>query len=275
MEVADVLVSLELDDGAAGVVRDREGHLWLSYSLERVSGTGLDDYQPRHQGLEGDRTLIGGRLPPGAVIAEVVDDAGERHLAAAANEAWIAVLDQPIEGPSAPVCCRDRNGVPVAPPLPADWARSPVLDADEPCPACGGTLWDEVRATDDSRGLSGPTTNHSMEPAPFVDYEGYEPTPFVVCRSCGHEESIGSMMRFESSDDEDPAEVERRVQAMQEQLRREDRDTLGQVDFPIYAAEGWLASLSGSGRRDGGVDQITVSHGARTSPAPHCKSRAR
>jgi hypothetical protein len=117
--------------------------------------------------------------------------------------------------------------------------------------------------------MSGPTTNHSMEPPPFVDYEGYEPTPFVVCRSCGHEESIGSMMRFESSDDEDPAEVERRVQAMQELLRREDRDTLEQVDFPIYAAEGWPASLSGSGRRDGGVDQIRVSQGARTDePGP-------
>jgi hypothetical protein len=76
VDAVEVLVSLKHEDVTVGVVRDRDGRVWLSSSLERVAGTGLSDYRPRQQGLHGDRTLIGGRLAPGAVTPEVIDDAG-------------------------------------------------------------------------------------------------------------------------------------------------------------------------------------------------------
>lgn len=264
VDAVEVLVSLNHGGVTVGVVRDRDNHLWLSSSLERVAGTGLSDYRPRQQGLDGDRTLIGGRLAPGAVSAVVIDDAGRPHPAAAANGAWVAVLEQPLSPPISPVCCRDVNGGPVAPPLPESWTRSAVSDAHEPCPACGDIAWNEVRPTDESRGARGTPDG------------GWEPTPFVVCRRCGHEETIGSMIRIEDQHDQDPAEVERRVQAARQETQRQNREQLMTVDFPIYAAEGWAATLAGLGGSSRGLDrgmdrveQVTIAQaGPADKPGP-------
>jgi hypothetical protein len=135
MATVDVLVSVRTKDGLAGVLRDEDGAMWLSWRIDSLGGPRLDDYRPDHLGLPDDRTLIGGRLPPGAVGAEAVDDAGRRITAAAGQGAWVAVLDQPIQGPRAPAWCWDACGAPVAAELPADWPRTRVADAQEPCPA--------------------------------------------------------------------------------------------------------------------------------------------
>jgi hypothetical protein len=106
----------------------------------------------------------------------------------------------------------DASGLPVAPELPADWLGVRVADANEPCPACGHTTWDEVTAPDDSRGMrSGRVMDRGpMKPPSDDHYAGMEPTPFVVCCACGHEESIG-VMRFASTSDQDAAENQRRL----------------------------------------------------------------
>ena len=54
-----------------------------------------------------------------------------------------------------------------------------MADADEPCPACGERGWDELRPLDESRGTQSTPGG------------GWEPTAIVVCRACGHEESVG------------------------------------------------------------------------------------
>ena len=167
------------------------------------------------------------------------------------------MLEQPIRGPVPAVRCRDAQGRPVAPALSASWARAAVTDTDERCPACGSVCWDEVRPDDESRGSRGTSDG------------GTEPTPIVVCRACGHEESIGSVIRFESREDEDPAEVAKRIRAWEASHRAEQLELLRRVEFPIYAATGWPARLTGHGGSTAGlcgpltrVENVTVSHGA-------------
>jgi hypothetical protein len=243
-----VLVSVEHDGESVGVLRDRVGSAWLSDSTERICGPRLDDFRPELIGLADDRTLIGGLLPPGAISAEVVDDTGERHVAAAANGAYVTVLDQQATGEPWPVCCRDEEGRPVAPRLPASWERTAVLDAEEPCPACGAVGWDEVRPNDESRGSRG---------APGG---GMEPTPLVVCRSCGYEESAGSWITFERRPDADSEGAARARRAFEQAQQERHRALLAEVEFPIYAAEGFSASIAGHGgpsSRMGGIHRVT------------------
>jgi hypothetical protein len=270
MATVDVLVSVQTKDGLAGVLRDEDGAMWLSWRTDSLGGPRLDGYRPHHLSLPDDRTLIGGRLPPGAVGAEAVDDAGRRITAVAGEGAWIAVLDQPIQGPIAPAWCWDASRTPIAPELPADWPRTRVADANEPCPACGRTVWDEVTPTDVSRGMrSIPGTNPPSRPPTDDHYAGMEPTPFVVCCACGHEESIGAMIRFSSTSDEDDAQKKRRAREAQQRIRDDQRQTLATVHFQIFTDQGWPASMSGSGTSDGIVDSVTVQHGTRADqPGP-------
>jgi hypothetical protein len=238
------LVFVEHDGESVGVVRDRAGVAWLSDSTERVCGPRLDDLRPEHVGLADDRMLIGGLLPPGAVSAEVVDDAGERHVAAAANGAYVTVLDQPATGRPCPVCCRDDEGTPVAPGLPASWERTAVLDAEESCPACGAVSWDEVRPNDGSRGSRGALGG------------GMEPTPLVVCRSCGYEESVGSWVIAERRPDADPEAAARARRAFEQAQQERHRALLTEVEFPIYAAEGFSAGIAGHGGPSSGTGNV-------------------
>lgn len=245
MTTVDVLVSVRTNDGVAGVFRDEDGAMWLSWRIDRLGGPRLDGYRPDHVGLPDNRTLMGGRLPQGAVGAEAVDDAGQRITAVAAEGAWIAVLDQPIQGPRAPAWCWDASGTPIAPELPAHWPRTRVPDANEPCPACGRTVWDEVTPTDDSRGMrSIPGADPPRRPPMDDHYAGMEPTPFVVCCACGHEESIGGLMRFSSSSDEDAAENKRRFREAQQRIRDRHRESLTTVQFQIFTDQGWPARMS-------------------------------
>lgn len=252
MEEHDVLVSVAHADGIAAVVRTgADGLLWVTGDHRR-GGSGLQGYRPTIEGLTDDRTVQGGALPPGAVAAEVVDDAGVVHAAAAANGAWVVVLDQPATGDTSPVRFLDPQGETVTPPLPAEWSRAPVADAEESCPACGASSWLEVRPLDDSRG------------ARTTDSGAWEPTPIVVCSVCGHEESIGAFLRFE---DDDPTDDEQqpglRARTLQALVRRQERAAMRRVRFPVYVAAGWTPRLGGwgsSSRRD--THSVTVCHGA-------------
>ncbi len=263
MLVVEVLVSVKTPTGAAGVLLDADGDVWLSAELDRPCGPRLDDYRPDHVGLSDDRTLIGGRLASRAVGAEVVDDAGRRIRAAVAGGAWVAVLDQPILGPRAPAWCWDVKGTPIAPELPGDWPRSRVQDADEACPACGHTVWDQVTATDDSRGMHGGSSRPPSDP----HYAGMEPSPFVVCCACGHEESIGGLTRFVSSSEEEAAENARRYQHALRDMRERQLQTLETVRFPVFADRGSRAVMSGSGSANGVTNSVKVRHGVRADQA--------
>jgi hypothetical protein len=234
-----ILVRLQHADGVAAVVRKRR-KLWLTGDLDRGGGTGLTDYGPAVEGI-GDRTVQGGELPPGAVAAEVVDDAGVRHDAAVANGAWVVVLDQAVRGEDPVVRFADTNGKTIARPLPAKWPRSPVDDAPEPCPACGASEWDEVRPRDDSRG------SRSTD-------GGWEPTPIVVCRACGHEERIGVFYAAEG----DPAGA---AAAWEAEQREQERAAIRGLSIPAYAAHGWPARLGSWGGTDDETDSVTVQHG--------------
>ena len=200
--------------------------------------------------------MIGGLLPGLAVSAEVIDDIGERHAAAAANGAYVAVLDQPMTGKTCPVCCRDEHGSPVAPALPASWPRTPVLDAEERCPACGAVAWDEVHPT---RRVARQSWNEER---------AKEPTPIVVCRACGHEESVGAWFAMKSQGEMDPEELERMRRTAEDTRRRRRRAVLAEVGFPIYAAEGLSTSITGHGGGSSGpgtpirVEEVTITQPA-------------
>jgi hypothetical protein len=248
MEIVDVLVAVEHPTAVGGVVRVADGDVWLTWSVEQVGGPRLDDYRPDHVGLEDERTLLGGRLPAGAVAATVLDDNGDRVPAQVGDGAWAVVLEQPTAGERSPVCFRDRDGAPVAPALPAGWPRTPVTDTEECCPACGALAWDVVVPADASRGSRGA-------------HGGSEPTPVIVCRVCGHEVVMGSIMRTSTPDDEDPAEVRERIRHAEEMRRLSHQMLLSAVTFPVYAAEGIPGRVGGSGSRGDDVTSVRVTHG--------------
>jgi hypothetical protein len=257
----EILVSFSHADGTASVFHDQDG-AWLAGVAE--GGSRLEGYRPAVEGLARDRTVQGGLLPPGAVAAEVIDETGARHRAAAENGAWVIVLDQAMMMDPSPVHYIDARGETVAPPLPAEWPRTPVPDAEEPCPVCGAVAWDQVRALDESRGMqtrdavmiepprSAIGTAPPVEPEP----EAWEPTPFLVCRVCGHEESgdVWYGPRVEAEEKADPEELARSTREARAELRRGQREALERVEFPIYAIEGWPTRLLGWG----GNPRLTV-----------------
>jgi hypothetical protein len=181
---------------------------------------------------------------------------------------WVAILEQPILGPMAPVWCFDATARPVAPELPDDWPRVPVDDADEPCPACGRREWDQVTATDDSRGMRSIRAGRGAvtawgAPNAAVRYRGMEPTPFVVCRACGHEESIGGLARFAGGEAAEEAGQHRRHHQALRDLHESQRESLRTLSFPVFADHGSRAVMCGSGGSEGRLDRVTVRHGGR------------
>ncbi|HEY7077515.1 MAG TPA: hypothetical protein VH418_19190 [Solirubrobacteraceae bacterium] len=235
----EVLVSVPHADGEAAIVRDVRG-VWLA-GRAREPSVMIDDHRPAVEGLEGDRTAHGGRLPPGAAGAEVVDDAERRHAAAAGNGFWVVVLDQPLGGGAAPVRYVDAAGETVAAPLPAG-PRTPVPDAPEPCPACGATGWDELVPDDPS---------------------GRE--PLVVCCTCGHAETSVSYSPLRAGEappwpeEENLPEGEPPLPPLPDFAER-GHWMLAEAGFPIYAVPGRPAEVGGSGRHGDVLDRIEIVH---------------
>lgn len=135
--VREVLVSLP---SGAGVVRLQNGSVVVTEDVDEGSGACVredDRFRPVKVSVGGDRCVVGGLLPPGAVRAEVVDDRGVRVSAAVAEGAYVAVLGQPEDGSNPIVCCRDVAGEVVRRPRAADYPSVRVTDAQGACPACG------------------------------------------------------------------------------------------------------------------------------------------
>lgn len=55
MAELEVLLSVATGDGTAGVLRDEDGAVWLSWRIDGLGGPRLDDYRPSHMGLGDDR----------------------------------------------------------------------------------------------------------------------------------------------------------------------------------------------------------------------------
>jgi hypothetical protein len=268
-QVSTVLVELA---GGEGVVRRGDGVLVVTQDVRVDRGVPLradDIYRPVKTWLPDDRSLVGGILPLGAVSAEVVDDRGERVVAGVGGGAYVAVLEQPNDGHEPVVCCRDATGTVVRRPLPADYPSNPVDDADVPCPACGAIDYEERFATEQWRG---------GRPGPDGTVI---PNPIVICRRCGHEEREGTFFAAAggSEDDEDEAAREARAARAREHARvgrwLSTTMLLRALKFPVYAAEGWPAVISGSGAHGDRLTSVTIGHYDTPDADPYAGDRPR
>jgi hypothetical protein len=246
--VKQVLVSVDHADGAAGVVLEG-GEYWLAGYLDDCAGTRVDASHWAVHGLAGDRTAEGGVLPVGAVGAEALDRAGGRMPAAVGGRACVIVLDEPATGELHPVRFFVQDGQTVIRPLPAPWPRTPIDDVEEPCPACGGTAWDEVRPQDDSYG------------ARSTPDGGWEPTPFYVCRTCGHPEPGGTTVAISFSTAQvDEEEIERQHREQERERQEELGALLTDCAFPVYAVVGLPVTFGGYGSDNNGLSEFTIVH---------------
>lgn len=253
--VRTVLVSLP---SGSGVVRHDDGSIVVTNdAASGGSGTYIradDKFHPVKTWLEEGRSAVGGLLPPGAVSADVVDDRGRQVPPAVAHGAYIALLEQPNDGEEPIVCCRDSAGDPVRRPWAADYPSVRVTDAEEPCPACGATDYDEYTPFEHWRGGQR-SANGTISPHPVVS-----------CRACGHEEREYGFMRSVSEGPEGEDDETRAARMATARARQRHRQwataatTLAGASFPIYGAEGWTGRLGGSGGRDGQCTEVTVKH---------------
>jgi hypothetical protein len=209
----------------------------------------------RLEGIADGRFALAGRLPAGASRAIVVLPSGEKVEAACDGGEFRVVFEMVDAGPP-PVRFEDDAGAIVRPRLPESWAREPVDDATEPCPACGAVEWELVTPGDHSRG------SVQQGDGPL------EPASVVVCRRCGHEEDVGAWTSYAGALDD--AATARYVEAR----RREQRDVVARIDFPAYALAGepdpWeIAGWGSDGRR---TTAVTISHRdvrIESEPAPY------
>lgn len=253
---AEPLVSVELErEGGqrAGIVR-AGASVMLKPRLGAERAIELEDSVPRLAESGFGQMLVAGLLPPGAVTAECVDVLDRRHAARTGGDAWLIQLDRAQLAHVNPVCFRDAERRLVPPPLPNDWERRPVEDADAPCPGCGSTSWDEVVPADGSRGMRG------REGAPL------EPTPIVVCHACGFEHSVGGWAHMMRVGGEDGAEARRKLERIRAQMRERRRQTLARLSFPVYVDAGRRARLSGWSGGDDELDELTVADAEPDSP---------
>ena len=146
---------------------------------------------------------------------------------------------------------RDDAGGPVRRPWAADYPHHRVDDAEEPCPACGATDWDEYFPFEEWRGERGSKVDGT-----------HVASPVVSCRVCGHEEREGGIHRYSSPDDEDDAARAERVARWRAEQRVQrwfaNKLTLRAVTFPVYAAEGWPAQIQGSSSQGDVLTELTI-----------------
>jgi hypothetical protein len=204
--------------------------------------------------------LFGGLLPPGAVSVEAVEATGVRKAAAVGSGTYALIVEDGEPGEPA-LGYRDAAGGFVHRPMPAEYPRQPVTDAEEPCPVCGAVQYEEHFPTEDWRGGRGRKGTDS-----FV------PSPLIVCRVCGHQEQAGGIFRYGQTDDADDDEAAREARLAriryEQAVRRWHAQTMtliGGVTFPIYAAAGWPARLNGSGSQGDDLTRLVIAH-AETLP---------
>jgi hypothetical protein len=163
LEGTPVLVEVGLREHRAGVRMDADGDLWVAHwraeAPERVAGTRLDGFraaqiQGRDDGSP-DWAAVGGRLPPGAVIAKVRDEDCLWCRAATGHGASAVFVDRSINGSNLPpVRFADARGT-LVPARARERLRAAARLGEEhrrllartgaigggPCPVCGGTDW--------------------------------------------------------------------------------------------------------------------------------------
>lgn len=263
-----ILVSLP---SGPGVVRLDDGSMLVTNETFEGGGTYLREADPFHPEKAGDesRCVVGGLLPPGAVAAEAVDDQGTRVAAAVAEGAYVAILEQPIDGHEPIVCCRDAGGEPVRRPWADDYPSVRVTDAEEPCPACGAVDYDEYTPFEEWRGGRGGPNGTTI------------PNPVVSCRVCGHEEPEGTFFGIRSQPDESEDEATRAARLARARVQQRkhrwlsDAMTLRATQFPIYGADGWPAQLGGSGSQGDQLTEITIYHYETPDADPYAGDRPR
>ncbi|WP_354697339.1 hypothetical protein DSM112329_02963 [Paraconexibacter sp. AEG42_29] len=167
------------------------------------------------------------------------------------------VLDEHYDRQLPAVAYRDAVGALVRPAVPAAWTPEPVIDATEVCPACGAHVWEQITADDYSRGAYG-TNDADMQP-----------TPFVVCGACGHEEATVSFFALpeEDPDAEPPSpDTVARWKAEAVSRAREDlRERLSELAFTPRVVVGLPMVATGWGGSDGRVTELVTRYGASDS----------
>jgi hypothetical protein len=241
-----VLVSLP---SGAGVVRTEYGLLVTADVGDDAGGYVRDDDPFRLEAawVSEAQCVVGGRLPPGASCAEVVDDRGQRVVATVGAGAYVAVLEHPYEGREPVVCCRDGAGRPVRRPRAADYPSRRVVDAEEPCPACGATDWDVYTPFEQWRAGRGSKAAGT-----------HIASPVISCRVCGHEETEANFFTRRSDPNEDENARAARIARVRKDLWRADQLAVRAARFPIYAAENYPTQLGGSGSVNDELTEITV-----------------
>lgn len=222
-----------------------------------------DRFHPVKSWVDGDRCIVGGLLPPGAVSVEAVDDRGSRFPATVARGAYAAVLEQPNDGVEPIVCCRDVAGDPVRRPWADGYPSVHVTDAEEPCPACGAIDYDEYTPFEQWRGGCGGPNGTTT------------PNPVVSCRVCGHEEREGtfSTVGSQTSESEDETTHAARMARARQHRWLSNAMTLRATRFPIYGADGLPAQLGGSGTHGDQLTDITIYHYDAPDADPYAGDR--
>ncbi len=256
--MARILVQLP---GGEGFILGADGRPELTHDVMSERGQPLqpwDRFQTLRLGLSGDRMLFGGLLPDGAVSVEAVEATGVRKTAAVGAGTWAVVFEDGAHGDPA-VGFRDVAGAFVHRPMPALYPHHPVDDAEEPCPVCDSVQYEVYFPTEDWRAGRGRKGT-----------DDYQPSPLVVCRVCGHQETAGGIFQYrrEDSDEDEATRAARLARVRAEQMVQRwyaDKMTLLGLSFAVYAAEGWPARISGSGSHGDDVASLTIAH-ARPLP---------
>ena len=230
----DVVLGVPVGDRTVGIVRSASGDLVFSGRVDSRGGVVLTDFRPHADVLDG-RTVVAGRLPPGAAAVVVIDDRGDQHDAVAARGVWVAVAGDAAFGEPL-VRLVDGAGAVVARPLPPG-PRRHVTDAGEACPVCEAVAWVEVRG----------------------EWEGSD----VRCERCGF--AVGAGLAFAPLDVDVDLDV-READAWSEEAEEDDDWTttlaaaLPTVRFPVYALAGRSATVAGFSGGAVAVSSVDVVH---------------
>lgn len=225
----EVVLGVSLGDSTVGVVRMPDGNLLFPGRVDVRGGVVLTTFEPHATTVDG-RTVVAGRCMPGVARVVVIDDRGDDYEATVADEVWVAVAGE-AEFSEPLARFEDASGALVPLTLP-DGERTPVEDADAPCPVCGEVAWVEI----DER---------------------------VHCERCGLE--VGAGLHFvyatevvvfdEDSDIDDDNDFDE--DGWQAQYEREQAEALAAASFPIYGVPGHDPQIGYSSGSDG-VDEVTL-----------------
>lgn len=243
--------------GGEGVVRGDDGEIALTHDVTLGRGQPLqpwDRYQPIRLGLSLERMLFGGLVPPGAVSVEAVEATGVRKAAPVSEGAYAVIFEDGEPGEPA-LGYRDADGAFVHRPMPAEYPSRPVTDAEDPCPVCGAIEYDEYFPNEDWRGGRG-----------IKGTDTFVTSPLIVCRVCGLQEqsaAIGRSRPGRDAEEDQSVRAERMARVRAEQAVQRwysNKMTLMGVTFPIYAAEGWPARISGHGSHGDELTHLAIAH---------------